>query len=432
MATTGCLYLKAVDGSWVPLSVGGPQGPKGDKGDPGAPGGLQWDDIMGMVPQPFNAGSTYAEGDIVLFNGSPWVAKKPTQAGDSPASAPGKWLVLDVEAVALKAAHAQQAVADLKLDDLTDVSAPAGTQAGMLLGTTAAGVWGPVVSVGSESQPAQQGPELGSGSGLTQTVTTVAGQTYQVGGTGMTAITVDGAALGLADGWSSFVATGSSHTLVGTGGTVLSVKQVTGTVPPLFTMGGLEVRRRSTSLGIGFNAQRALTTGSYNSAVGVNAQFLLTTGSYNSAVGYNAQLALTTGSYNNAVGYNAQSALTTGTGNNAVGYNAQSALTTGSYNNAVGVNAQRALTTGSYNSAVGVNTQNHDSQKPDVNGSTALGTDSTGVGAYTDRDNTIVLGTPMHTIVLRGPGKGIEMPSADGKRWIVRVTNTGTLEVVAA
>ena len=347
MATTGCLYLKAVDGSWVPLSVGGPQGPKGDKGDPGAPGGLQWDDIMGMVPQPFNAGSTYAEGDIVLFNGSPWVAKKPTQAGDSPASAPGKWLVLDVEAVALKAAHAQQAVADLKLDDLTDVSAPAGTQAGMLLGTTAAGVWGPVVSVGSESQPAQQGPELGSGSGLTQTVTTVAGQTYQVGGTGMTAITVDGAALGLADGWSSFVATGSSHTLVGTGGTVLSVKQVTGTVPPLFTMGGLEVRRRSTSLGIGFSAQRALTTGSYNSAVGVN-------------------------------------------------------------------------------------TQNHDSQKPDVNGSTALGTDSTGVGAYTDRDNTIVLGTPMHTIVLRGPGKGIEMPSADGKRWIVRVTNTGTLEVVAA
>ena len=255
------------------------------------------------------------------------------------------------------------------------------------------------LSVGAESPAAPQGPELGSGSGLTQTVTTIVGQTYQVGGAGVTAITADGAPLVVSGGWSSFVATATSHTLVGTGGAALSVKQITGTVPSLFTVGGaLEARRRSS----------------------------------NNAFGYTAQYALTTGSSNNAFGYAAQRALTTGSYNNAFGHAAQYELTTGSSNNAFGYAAQRALTTGSYNSALGHAAQYHASQNPAVNGTTAIGADSTGEGAYTTEDNTIVLGTPRHRVIMRGPGKGIEMVAPNGSRWNITVANGGTLQVAAA
>jgi len=289
------------------------------------------------------------------------------------------------------------------------------------------------LSVGAESPAAPQGPELGSGSGLTQTVTTIVGQTYQVGGAGVTAITADGAPLVVSGGWSSFVATATSHTLVGTGGAALSVKQITGTVPSLFTVGGaLEARRRSSNNAFGYTAQYALTTGSSNNAFGYAAQRALTTGSYNNAFGHAAQYELTTGSSNNAFGYAAQYALTTGSYNSAFGYTAQYALTTGSSNNAFGYAAQRALTTGSYNSALGHAAQYHASQNPAVNGTTAIGADSTGEGAYTTEDNTIVLGTPRHRVIMRGPGKGIEMVAPNGSRWNITVANGGTLQVAAA
>jgi hypothetical protein len=104
----------------------GPAGPKGDtgatgpKGDPGPQGPAGQDavlpsdivhttDIMGMDPQPYDPAQTYTTGDIVKWQGSYFSAKNSVAAGagNDPSSASGKWLVLDLEAIALKAAHAQ-------------------------------------------------------------------------------------------------------------------------------------------------------------------------------------------------------------------------------------------------------------------------------------------------------------------------------------
>jgi hypothetical protein len=259
-------------------------------------------------------------------------------------------------------------------------------------------VWGvpPSASIGAESPSAVTGPELGTGSGLVQTPTLVPGRTYQVGGAGVTGIAVDGAALVVSSGYSSFVASAAVHTIEATGGTVLSVREV-GTVPALLTVGGqVEVRRRGSNTGIGVNSQRSLTTGISNTGIGRDVQ----------------------------------RSLTTGISNTGVGVNSQQALTTGISNTGIGVNSQLALTTGSNNTGIGVNAQNHASQVPHVRGTVAIGTDSTGVGAHTDRDDTIVLGTDRHTLVLRGPG--IEMRSPDGTRWLLTITTGGQIQVAPA
>jgi hypothetical protein len=56
------------------------------------------------------------------------------------------------------------------------------------------------------------------------------------------------------------------------------------------------------SVAVGLDAQRSLTTGSNNSAIGVSAQRSLTTGTNNSAIGMSAQYSLTTGASNSAIG----------------------------------------------------------------------------------------------------------------------------------
>ena len=70
-------------------------------------------DIVGMAPVPYNGNVGYAEGDIITFADTWWVAKSATQPGQDPNSNPGKWLVLDLEATALKAAHATNQNDDL-------------------------------------------------------------------------------------------------------------------------------------------------------------------------------------------------------------------------------------------------------------------------------------------------------------------------------
>jgi hypothetical protein len=71
-------------------------------------------DIMGMDPQWYDPNTAYAEGDIVQFNMTYFVAKNDAAAGENPSTHPGKWLVLDLEATAIKAAHTQKQVQDIK------------------------------------------------------------------------------------------------------------------------------------------------------------------------------------------------------------------------------------------------------------------------------------------------------------------------------
>jgi hypothetical protein len=111
------------------------------------------------------------------------------------------------------------------------------------------------------------------------------------------------------------------------------------------------------SVAVGLDAQRSLTTGANNSAIGVSAQRSLTTGANNSAIGVSAQYSLTTGANNSAIGVSAQRSLTTGANNSAIGVSAQYSLTTGANNSAIGVSAQYSLTTGASNSAIGVSAQ---------------------------------------------------------------------------
>jgi len=59
--------------------------------------------------------------------------------------------------------------------------------------------------------------------------------------------------------------------------------------------------------------------------------------------------------------------------------------------------AQYSLTTGSYNTAVGYGA-GYTGSSATVNGSVAIGCDSTGVGAIVTADNTVVLGTPLHSL----------------------------------
>ena len=117
----------------------------------------------------------------------------------------------------------------------------------------------------------------------------------------------------------------------------------------------------------------------------------------NQGVGTNAQYSLTTGTYNTASGAYAQLSLTTGNNNTASGTNAQRFLTTGNNNAASGTGAQFSLTTGTYNTHLGAGVGNL-GQTGTVNGTVAIGVDSTGTAARTTADDTIVLGTALHTL----------------------------------
>jgi hypothetical protein len=120
------------------------------------------------------------------------------------------------------------------------------------------------------------------------------------------------------------------------------------------TIAGIEHRRPvTTSLGVGFQALRSLTTGTLNTAVGYQALSSVTTGIANVAIGAQAQAALSSGTHNVGIGYLSQNALTVGAGNVGIGYNTQAVLKTGSFNIAIGYAAQALMTTGSFNTAVG-------------------------------------------------------------------------------
>jgi hypothetical protein len=229
----------------------------------------------------------------------------------------------------------------------------------------------------------------GSSTTLTQAETVTNGATYQIGITitGRTAGSIAvslGAVSVIGTGTATAFAATFTRTLVAdTTGSVnlvitptsdfngaidnVTLKLVTlGSLSPVIVLsdsaGTASVQLRAStaslsSVAVGLDAQRSLTTGSNNSAIGVSAQRSLTTGSNNSAIGMSAQYSMTTGIYNSAIGRDAQRSLTTGSSNSAIGMSAQSYLTTGESNSAIGRDAQYSLTTGSNNSAIGVSAQ---------------------------------------------------------------------------
>ena len=303
------------------------------------------------------------------------------------------------------------------------------------------------------------GSELGDGVSLTQNLTGLTiGQTYQVGpvsGT-MTAATLDGAALTVILNGTSFVATSTSHTVVGTAGTAtaISVKLITArSAAVAVSAGGARISQGQTSNTFVGVVPLKLTTGTNNTALGANSQLALTTGYANTAIGSGAQLALTTGYTNVAVGQGAQPALTSGTNNVVVGVTAQSALTsggvnssvgnsslnsvtTGSGNSALGVSAGRAFTTGNYNLALGYYA-GFSGTTATLSGTVCIGTSSSGTGAQATADNQIVLGTSTHNTLIAGSlemtgnGTGVIVRSPDGTRYRLGVANGGAVSVAA-
>ena len=107
------------------------------------------------------------------------------------------------------------------------------------------------------------------------------------------------------------------------------------------------------NVGIGFEALKANTTGSYNTASGYKSLLANTTGSYHTASGVEALYSNTTGNTNTANGYQSLYSNTTGSYNTASGVQALRTNTAGNYNTASGFQAIRANTTGSLNTASG-------------------------------------------------------------------------------
>jgi hypothetical protein len=101
------------------------------------------------------------------------------------------------------------------------------------------------------------------------------------------------------------------------------------------------------SVGIGYNAGAAITSGQWNVFIGRSAAAARTSGQDNVAVGYlsNGATSAATGSSNVAVGSSALQVITSGANNTAVGHNTGSALTTGSNNAIIGYNAAASSAT---------------------------------------------------------------------------------------
>jgi len=109
----------------------------------------------------------------------------------------------------------------------------------------------------------------------------------------------------------------------------------------------------STSLGIGTDALKTITSGVANNTFGQAALINLTTGSSNNAFGYDTLVSTTSGSYNNAMGngaltYNIYGNRNVAMGQNAVHYNASGASNVG-----IGGSALYTNLVGNYNVAVG-------------------------------------------------------------------------------
>jgi hypothetical protein len=104
----------------------------------------------------------------------------------------------------------------------------------------------------------------------------------------------------------------------------------------------LRVTRYFGNTGIGSQALRNDTAGSYNSALGYQAMFDNLSGDFNAAFGYQASLNNETGSNNTSIGAIALDNNTTGSGNTAVGYNAN--VSTGTLTNATAIGANAYVT----------------------------------------------------------------------------------------
>lgn len=92
--------------------------------------------VLGGAERTWAAGTAYAEHDVVLHNGHYWIARAAASAGEEP-GVDGKWRPLTLPELWLSSRPGA-------LDSLSDVTAPADTPAGKVLGTTAEGAWGAI------------------------------------------------------------------------------------------------------------------------------------------------------------------------------------------------------------------------------------------------------------------------------------------------
>lgn len=196
----------------------------------------------------------------------------------------------------------------------------------------------------------------------------------------------------------------------------------------------LRFNQVNATIGIGYEALGALTTGTLNVALGFQALSNETTGSASTALGYDALLsqALSAG-FNTAVGANAGKLLTTGTQDTYVGANAGLTQTTTNGTTALGA-AALTLATGGGNTALGnhtgaaVTTGNTNTIIGSGVGSTTLTTGAgnilIGVDSSTDTDapgsvNTLKLcGTGSCPITATGMGAATP-PTTIGGTFIV-------------
>ena len=285
------------------------------------------------------------------------------------------------------------------------------------------------------------GSELGDGVSLTQALTGLTiGQSYlvtPVSGT-LSAATLDGTSMSVATNATSFVATATSHTVVGVAGTAtaVSVKLVTARSNTVaISVSGARVSQSGDSVFVGIIPLKAVSAGAgTNTAVGSQAMAKVVSGGNNSAFGAYAQNSLIAGYGNIAVGGSAQYSVVNGYENTAVGYAAQYAVTSGYYNTAIGSNAGRAFTTGYCNLALGRNT-GYSGTTGTLAGTVCIGTNSSGVGAQATANNQIVLGTSSHdtliagSLEMTGAGTGIIVRSPDGTRYRLGVANGGAVSV---
>jgi hypothetical protein len=95
----------------------------------------------------------------------------------------------------------------------------------------------------------------------------------------------------------------------------------------------------SDNIGIGFQALRLVTSGSFNIAIGVFAMNDLVTGGDNTAIGFGAFGSSVAGNFNSAFGLHSLASSTSGDGNTAIGVNSLINNVSGSYNTAIGYNS---------------------------------------------------------------------------------------------
>ncbi len=147
------------------------------------------------------------------------------------------------------------------------------------------------------------------------------------------------------------------------------------------------------NVGVGTNTMLSMTTGEGNTGVGLETLHGTTIGTYNTAMGREALRDLTTGFYNTAMGAECLYGNHTGAGNTASGYMALS-TTTLDYNTAMGFAALTSTTTGSGNVGFGKYAgETENSANANVSGSynTWIGTE-TGPATTAQLTNAIALG----------------------------------------